>query len=677
MKEKIRGLLSGSERSTDGGVGAHAEGHVQQLTERDASEVYEALRLPRRLQGAWRWIISGIAAVYSLYYLYTAQFGLQSPQAHRGFYWGGAGILIILLYPLRKNAASDRVPISDILLALITAGITAYYVFGYPGLVQRAARLNDVDIALGIVAVILSLEVTRRTAGWWLTTLGLVAIAYSFFGPYMPGIIAHRGYDLDRFIATSYASFNGIFGVVADIFATFVFMFIIFGAFLQKSGAAQFLVDLPFSIAGKARGGPAKVAVAVSALMGSISGSPVANVMTTGTFTIPLMKRVGYPREFAGGVEAAASTGGQMLPPVMGAGAFIIAEFTRTSYLHIVLISIVPALLYFLSVYLLVDFQALKRGLQGLPASELPNPWKTLKSGWFFLLPLVVIFALILLRYSPAFAGFWAIITAIVVGMIPYRGQRMRPRDLLGALSEGAVKSLSIAGIVGTIGIVVGIVNLTGLGLRFSDLVVSLSGGSLLIAIIFVTIASWLLGMGLTVTSSYIVVAILAAPALESLGTSLIAAHLIIFWVSQDANLTPPVCLAAFAGASIAGGKPMATGWESWKLGRGLYIVPFLMAFSPLVDGPWVAAIPVVLTASLGIYALTAGMSGYLLRATRRWEQVLLMVAGVLLIYPGLVPEAVGSVLLALLLLLHWRTREQRPARPDAQAQTAASERSS
>lgn len=666
MREQIRGLLSRTGRTTAAETGTPAAGDGGVVAP-DRTAADEALRQPRHPNAAWRWIIYVTAVVYSGYYLYTAQFGLHSPQAHRGFYWGGAGILIILLYPLRKNNRSPRVPIYDIVLALVTAAATGYFVFNYAGLVERAARLSDLDIAFGVVAVVLSLEVTRRTAGWWLTSLGLAAIGYSFFGPYLPGIIAHRGYDLDRFVATAYTSFNGIFGIVAHIFATFVFIFIIFGAFLQKSGAAQFLVDLPFAIAGKARGGPAKVAVAVSALMGSVSGSPVANVMTTGSFTIPLMKRVGYRKEFAGGVEAAASTGGQLLPPVMGAGAFIIAEFTRTSYVDIVLVSIIPALLYFLSVYLLVDFRALKQGLQGIPAAELPSPWKTFKEGWFFLLPLVVIFVLIILRYSPAFAGFWAVVTAIAVGMIPYRGRRMRLRDLLDALHEGAVRSLSIAGIVGTIGIVVGIVNLTGLGLRFSDLVVSLSAGNLLLAIVFVMIASWLLGMGLTVTSSYIVVAILAAPALESLGTSLLAAHLIIFWVSQDANLTPPVCLSAFAGASIAGGKPMATGWEAWKLGRGLYIVPFLMAFSPLVDGPWSAVVPVVFTASLGIFALAAGMSGYLLRETRRWEAALLLVAGVLLIYPGLRPELAGGALLAALLLVQW-TRTRRATHPPARA---------
>ncbi|MGH3665293.1 MAG: TRAP transporter permease [Egibacteraceae bacterium] len=619
----------------------------------------------RHPQGAWTWIVRGFAALYAGYYLYTAQFGIESPQAHRGFYWGGAGVLIFLLYPLLKGRkTSDRIPPGDVALALVTAGVAGYYVFAYPLLVERATRLETMDLVLGVIAVLLSIEVTRRTTGWTLTILGVLAVLYAFYGRYMPDIIAHRGYDLGRFISTQYTSFNGIFGVVADIFATYVFIFIIFGSFLERSGATRFLVDLPFAIAGRRRGGPAKVAVGVSGLMGSISGSAVANVMTTGTFTIPLMKRTGYKPEFAGGVEAAASTGGGILPPVMGAGAFIIAEFTRTPYLHIVLVSIVPALMYYLAVYLLVDFRAQQRGLSGVPASELPDIRDVLRRGWHFFIPLVVIFGLILLRYSPAFAGFWGIVATLIVAQKPYEGARMGLRDAFDALANGAISSLSVAGIVGTIGIVVGVLNLTGLGLRFSDLVVSLSAGNLALAIVLVTLASWVLGMGTTVTSSYIIVAILAAPALQDLGVSLLAAHLIIFWVSQDANLTPPVCLAAFAGASIAKAKPMATGWESWKLGRGLYIVPFLMAYSPLVDGPFVDAIPVVVTALLGIYVLCAGTSGWLLHQTTRLEQAALVMGGVLLIAPGWTSNFIGAAIAVVVWLLQRRGGEPRRSEP-------------
>jgi TRAP transporter 4TM/12TM fusion protein len=600
----------------------------------------------RNLAGFWAVLTLLVAFSYSAYYLWTAQFGLHSPQAHRGLYWGFAAVLVFLLYPIAKTdklREARRVPFYDVILAVLTVGLTGYYVLNYSAMVARGGALTDLDIALGIAAVVVSLEVTRRVVGWTLTIIGMVAIAYTFFGPFMPGLLAHRGYDVPRFLSTMYTSFNGIFGPIAAIFATFVFIFIIFGAFLQKSGAGQFFIDLPFALAGGRRGGPAKVAVAVSALMGSVNGSPVANVMTTGSLTIPLMRRVGYSKNFSGGVESAASVGGQMLPPVMGAGAFLIAEFTRTSYVHIVLISIVPALLYFLMVYWLVDFRALKKHLVGLPKEELPKTSDVLKRGWYFMLPLVILFVLILQRYSPAFAGFWAIVSVVVIGvLVPYEGRRMSLRDLADAMVAGAIASLTVGGIVGTIGIVVGVVNLTGLGLRFSSVIVTLSAGNLLLALVLVTLVSWLLGAGLTVTSSYIMVAILAAPALTELGVPLIAAHLIIFWVSQDANVTPPICLAAFAAASISGGSPMGTGWEAWKLARGLYIVPLLMAYTTLVTGPWQSAVPVVISAIAGLYALAAGMTGFLKRDTLWYEQGLLLIGGLLMIAPGIVTNAIG-----------------------------------
>lgn len=632
----------------------------------------DAVHPHRDLGGIIGKVTAAIAVAYTAYYLYTAHFGITSPQAHRAFYWGFAGVLIFLLYPWRDRTERERdqrVPIWDLALAVLVAALAGYYVLNFSQIVSRGGRLTGTELVLGALAVLVSLEMTRRVVGSILTAIGVVVIIYAFFGPSMPGLFAHRGYDLERFLSTSYTSFNGIFGSVADIFATYVFIFIVFGAFMQKSGAGQFLVDLPFAIAGKARGGPAKVAVIVSATMGSVNGSPVANVMTTGTFTIPLMRRVGYSREFSGGVEAAASVGGQMLPPVMGAGAFLIAEFTGTPYTTIVLVSIVPALLYFLSVYLLVDFQALKRNLVGLPASELPD-WKVvLRQGWYFIVPLVLLFTLVVLRYSPAFAGFWAIVAVVVIGvLVPYRGHRMGLRDILDAMRVGALSSLTVGAVVGTIGIVIGVINLTGLGLRFSDLIVNLSNGNLLAALVLVTVVSWILGAGLTVTSSYIMVAILAAPALTEMGVSLLVAHLIVFWVSQDANVTPPIALASFAAAGISGGKPMRTAWESWLLARGLYIVPFLMAYTALIDGPFVDAIPVVISAVFGIYLLSAGMSGYLRRATAWYEQVVLIAGGVLLIAPGIVTNLIGLGL-GLAIYVLQRLRPGRPSGDRAPAE--------
>lgn len=643
------------------------------LPEPSGSDVVEeGVSRTRVLHGVAAKVVATIAVVYSGYYLYTAQFGLVSPQAHRGWYWGFAGLLVFLLYPMRARRRAkndDSIPVWDIALGALTIGIAAYFVFRYPEIVSRGGELNDLEVVLAVLAVLLSLEMTRRVVGLVLTTLGALAIIYAFFGREMPSFFAHAGYDLDRFLSTMFGSYNGLFGPVADIFATYVFVFIIFGAFLQKSGAGQFFVDLPLAVAGTVRGGPAKVAIAVSALMGSVNGSVVANVMTTGSVTIPLMKKVGYRREFAGGVEAAASVGGQVLPPVMGAGAFLIAEFTQTPYSTIMLVSIVPALLYFFAVYLLVDFESIKRQLRGVPASELPDWREVLKGGWYFVLPLVLLFVLVLMRFSPAFAGFWATVSVVVLGLLfPYQGERMGLRHILDALRTGAVASLTVGAIVGTIGIVIGVVNLTGLGLRFSDLVVQASGGSLLLALVLTALASWVLGAGLTVTSSYIMVAVLVAPALTELGLSVLVAHLIIFWVSQDANVTPPIALGAFAGASIAGGSPMRTAVEAWLLARGLYIVPFLMAYSPLVDGPWQDAVPVVFTALIGIYVLSAGFAGYLRRRTNAIERTLLLVGGCLLIAPGWLTNGAGLAIAVAV----WLAQRAKPGSSEPVTTTAA-----
>jgi TRAP transporter 4TM/12TM fusion protein len=642
LPEDVEQLLEAAKESATGGDGLEVVSKVREFT------------------GFMRYLVMGIAFVYAGYYLYTARFGIQSPEAHRGYYWGLAGVLVFLLYPATKRGLAEgkrhRINPLDLIFAATFAGLMFYFVLRYPEIVNQGGFLLDYQYYMGWAAILLSLEATRRVVGLALPVIAVFFIFYAFNGPSFPGILAHRGLSQERVLSTMYTSFNGIFGPVAAIFATFVFLFIIFGAFLQKSGAGRFFIDLPFAIAGSARGGPAKVAVAVSALMGSVNGSAVANVMTTGSLTIPLMRRVGYSRNFSGGVEAAASTGGQILPPVMGAGAFLIAEFTGVPYVTIVLVSIVPAIMYFLAVYWLVDFEAAKKQLQGLPKEDLPDWKQVVAKGWYFVLPLVILVTLIVQRYSPSFAAFWSIVSIIVIGvLVPYEGKRMTPKDVFDSMVGAAIISLTVGGIVGTIGIIVGVINLTGLGLRFSGLIVTWSGGNIWLVLVLVTLISWLLGAGLTVTSSYIVVAILAAPAMVEVGIPLLAAHLIIFWVSQDANVTPPIALAAFAGASIAGGQPMRTGWEAWKLARGLYIVPILMAFSPLVVGPIGAAAPVAITALAGIFLLCAGMSGYLRRRTTFVEQIALLAAGILMIVPDLL-IAGGGLLLGVAVYL-WQRR--------------------
>jgi TRAP transporter 4TM/12TM fusion protein len=621
-------------------------------------------RPTRELEGLWRIAFSIGCGLYAAYYIYTARAGMQSPQAHRGIYVGGGAVLILLKYPMTKwGAGRSRPSFFDMALALGGIASFTYFVTQYSTMVHRAGSPTQTDIIFGVIAVLISLEITRRTTGWTLTILGIVALAYVFVGPDMPGLLRHGGYSFNRLFGNQFMTFNGVFGVVADIFATYVLLFVIFGTLLKKSGAAEFFVDLPYAIAGRVRGGPAKAALFVSALMGSISGSAVANVMTTGVFTIPVMRKLGYSREFSGGVETAASTGGQMLPPIMGAGAFIMAEFTGTPYSTIVLVSIIPAILYFSAVYFLIDFEALKQGLQGMDKKELEDPWKLFKDGWVNFVPVVVVFALIIMNYSPSFAAFFGIATAVVTGFFPYRGRRAHARDYVVGLADAGETSLSIAGIVGTIGVVIGVLNLTGLGLKFSDIIINVSGGNLFAALVLVTIASWVLGAGLTATSSYVIVAIIAGPALQQLGLEILVAHLIIFWVSQDANVTPPICVAAFAAASIADGRPMKTGFEAWKLARGLYIVPLLMAYSPLITGDLADMLRVGGTGLIGIYGFAAGMSGYLRRRTRWFEQIALFGGGIALIWPGWVTNLAGAVVLVAVWLLQRATPDAAPVR--------------
>lgn len=614
----------------------------------------------QQLRGFTKGLVAILGTLYSGYYIYTAIFGIRSPQEHRGLYFGVAAILIFLVYPFKKGPKA-RAGAADWLLALIATGAFGYFVVNYGAMVGRAGLPSTADVIAGVVVIVLSLEVARRTTGWPLPIISGITIAYVFTGQDLPGLLHHTGYSVERFVGSQFMSFNGIFGVVADTFATYVFLFIVFGAIFQKSGAGQFFVDFPVAIAGRFRGGPAKAALLMSAIMGSVSGSAVANVMTTGVFTIPLMKRTGYSKNFAGGVETAASTGGQMLPPVMGAGAFLIAEFTGTPYSTIVLVSIVPAIMYFFAVYLMIDFEALKQNLRGVASEDRPQIGQVLKEGWFFTIPLVLIFTLVVLNYSPAYAAVWGIFAAALLGLIPYRGTALRWPQLRDSLWHASVSSLTIAGIVGVIGIIIGVMGLTGLGLRFSDIVVQASGGHLLVALVLVAIASWVLGMGTTATSSYVVVAVVAAPALIDLGLSPLVAHLIIFWVSQDANLTPPVCVTAYAAAGISGGSPMGTAGRAWMLGRGLYIVPFLLAYSPLATGPVSSALLPAISAFIGIYALCAGMSRYLLLPALWIEVFVLIVGGILLIIPGLLTNLLGLVLLAgALLYQSYRKPKQR-----------------
>jgi TRAP transporter 4TM/12TM fusion protein len=500
--------------------------------------------------------------------------------------------------------------------------------------IANAIFPRQVDVVMGVITVVTVLEAARRVVGPAMTIIGVLFMLYALAGQrgelaplagWMPDVLSHRGYSIERLVSQLTLGAEGIFGIPLGVAATFIFIFVLFGAFLEVTGAGRFFIDLAYAMTGRQRGGPAKAAVLASAGMGSVSGSAIANVVTTGAFTIPLMKRLGYRPAQAGGIEAAASTGGQIMPPLMGAGAFLISEFTQVPYVDIVLVSIFPALLYFGTVFLLVHIAAVKQQVHGLPASELPPIGAVLRSGWHFLFPLAVLITLLLLGYSPMRVGFYAIVALLLAagaralwrliraeGSDVEAGQAVQEAVHIVArgLQLGARNAVAVSVACAVAGIIVGVVGLTGLGLKFSAMMLALSGGQLLPALFFVVVASLVLGMGLPVTAAYIVLVTLVGPALTAeFAMPLLVAHLLVFWYSQDSNVTPPVALAGFAGAAIAGSGPMATSVQAWKFAKGLYLIPLFFVFNPsiVLGGSlglvlWNGGLAVVALAIIGIY---------------------------------------------------------------------------
>ncbi|NCC28151.1 MAG: TRAP transporter permease [Gammaproteobacteria bacterium] len=545
---------------------------------------------------------------------------------------------------------------SDVLMAAIVAATVIYWISQFEALNYRAGAENQVDKLVSIIGLLLALEVCRRVLGWSITLIGVGMIAFALLGPYLPELFAHRGFRFERLATSLFLTTNGVFGVMASVLATYVILFIFFGAFLQKSGAGKFFIDLPLALTGRSTGGPAKVAVVSSALFGSVSGSAIANTVSSGAFTIPMMKRAGFKPHVAGAIEPAASIGGMFLPPIMGAGGFLMAELTGIPYSQIMILSVGPALLYFLSVFFMVHFEAKKHGLVGIQGEEIPHWKQVLKGGWFYALPLVIITALMLMGRSPGNAAFWATLSCILVSWV-HPSTRMGPRAIWEAIQLGARNTLIIGATLGVIGIIVGVISLTGMGLKFSDLVISMAGDSLFLALVLIALASLVLGMGVPVTAAYLIVAVLAVPALGHFGVAAIAAHMIVYWLSQDSNITPPVCVAAYAGAAIAGSDPWKTGWTSFRFAKMLYVMPLLFAYVPaiLLDGTAGEIFSAFFSATLGTIAFGAFAMGFLRRTTTLPEWLLLGGGTFLLYWPSLVTDGLG---LAVVALVWWLQRD-------------------
>ena len=583
---------------------------------------FEAHR--NELQGVSKWIYEVIAVFFVGFYIYSAGFGSASEQYHLGFYLLLTFFLIGILYKVSSKSPSSRPSIVDIILMILSICSIGYWIIDYTNIAYRAGEYTSLDIVMGAIGLIISIEVSRRTVGWGLPIIAAVGILYALFGRYMPEVISHQGFTPRRIIEHCFFGQDGIFGIMAKVMATYVVLFIFFGAFLEKSGVGQFFIDLPMSLTGKSIGGAAKVSVVTSGFFGSVAGSAIANTVTTGAFTIPLMKRTGFRPHIAGAVEASASVGGQFLPPVMGAGAFLIAERTGLPYSKIALISIVPAVLYFLSVWVMVHFEAKKQGLQPIPEDEIPKFTTLLKTGWFYLLPLITLILSLMQGYSAYKSAFFSILVTIIVSY--FRPEtRLTPKRIWEAMVTGAKNSLAIGGAVGTIGIIVAVIDLTGLGGMFPELILSVAGDNRAIAILLLGAASLVLGMGIPVTAAYLITSQLAVPILTEIGISVIVAHLIIFWLSQDSNITPPVALGAYAGAAIARADPWKTGWACFKFAKMLYIMPLLFAYTHiLLEGTLIQNTFSVATALVGTFIFSILTMGYFIRKTHWYETILL-----------------------------------------------------
>ena len=610
------------------------------------------------LRGMYKWIFEICAVLFVGFYIYSAGFGTSSEQYHLGLYLLFTFVLIGIFYKFRHSSPSSRPSILDILLAVLAVCSIGYWIIDYPNIADRAGAYTQLDILMGAIGLIVSFEMSRRTVGLGLSIIAAVGILYALFGRAMPEVIQNPGFSLRRIIEHCFFNQDGIFGIMANVMATYVILFIFFGAFLEKSGVGQFFIDLPMSLTGRSIGGAAKVSVVTSGFFGSVAGSAIANTVTTGAFTIPLMKRTGFRPHIAGAVEASASVGGQFLPPVMGAGAFLIAERTGAPYSKIALISIVPAILYFMSVWLMVHFEAKKQGIEPIPESEIPKLSVLLKTGWYYLLPLIALIGALMAGYSAYKAAFYSILVTIVVSY--FRPEtRLTPKRIWEAMVAGAKNSLAIGGAVGTIGIIIGVINLTDLGSKFPDLVLSVAGSNRAIAVLLLAAASLVLGMGIPVTAAYLITSQLAVPILTSpeMGISVIASHLIIFWLSQDSNITPPVALGAYAGAAIARADPWKTGWACIKFAKLLYIVPLLFAYTHIlfIGGTPIQYVTSVVTALAGTIIFATVAMGYFMRKTRWYESFILGVAALLAYMNSIWAFVVGIVLLGVVYILQTR----------------------
>lgn len=653
-----------------------------------------AFRPTGRRLGAF---ISAALVAMAVYQFYASGFGLIRELLHRGIYLSFVLGLVFLLFGARKSGGRvpppawyrfDGVPLVDMLFAALAVAAAMYLPLLSPeALAQRVGNPSPLDIFMGTSLLVLTLEATRRSVGPTLPVIGVIFIAFAYFGPWMPGALRHGGSSWLGIINHLYMTNQGIYGVALGVMAQYVFLFILFGALATRIGLGQLFIDLAMAIAGRHAGGPAKVAIFSSAFMGTISGSSIANTVTTGALTIPAMKRVGYPAHFAGAVEATSSTGGQITPPILGAAAFIMVEYLEIPLRDVLAAALFPALLHYFGIFIMVHLEAKKLGLRGLRAEELPKMGIVLKDHWLSLIPLVILVYLILSGRTPDFAAVYGIIACVVVGFLNPTN-RLTLKDLWDSLADGAKHTLAVGAAAAMVGVVVGVVTLTGVGFRLGYMVIqtatdigtmlstlplldyfSVMQWALFISLILIAFSCIIMGAGIPTTATYIILVAVAAPALGQLQVEPLVAHFFVFYYGVLADITPPVALAAYAAAGIAGSNPFRTGNTAFRLGIAKALVPFVFVYSPalllVADGfTWTAFTVTLIGAMLGIASLGVAFSGYLLAPLRTWERWWVALVSFLFIAPGLSTMAIGILLMVPIGFLQAKRRTQAPHRP-------------
>jgi len=643
-------------------VGEEALRKAEEFVEQEEGAV-------RRFSGWLQILITVVAVAMSLYHLYAA-YAIIPAHILRATHVGFVLFLLFLLFPASKRFRS-RVQWFDIVLSLVGVAAIAYLLIDFDDFIERAVTPNRWDLLFGIALILLVLEGVRRTSGWILAGVVGIFIVYAFAGPYLPSPWTHRGYDVERLVGQLYMTLEGIFGTPIDVSATFIILFTIYGAVLAYSGAGEFFIDFSVAVTGGSRAAAARAVVLASFLLGGPSGSGVATTVTIGSVAYPMLAKAGYPKNAAGGLLAAGGLGAIISPPVLGAAAFLIAEFLKLSYLDVIWMATIPTCLYYLGLFLMVELDS--RKLRGRKVDFKPKAslWQMTKERGFHFTSLIAIIVFMLLGFSPIIAVFWAIILAAALSFVrrdtaltflPRKGVPLHKTKMAKALEAGSVGVLGVAATCAAAGIIVGVVTLTGLGLKFSAIVIAFAGGNLLLTAIFTSLVVWIVGLAVPVTASYIICAVIAAPALTKLGVADYAAHMFIFYYAVLSEVSPPTALSPFAAAAITGGDPYKTTMQAWKYTLPAFLVPFAFVLDPagvglLLKGPALQAVWVTATAALGIAALAAGVQGWALYRTTILQRAMLIIAGVLLVYPGGLADAAGVALVAVAMGLQWLGR--------------------